>query len=63
MKTIYIVLFFAAAFVALFEQSKAQPNMIIMIGCILIFMFGMMKLMSKVPSKNLKDDNESEDEV
>jgi arginine exporter protein ArgO len=63
MKTIYIVLFFAAAFVALFEQSKAQPNMIIMIGCIVIFMFGMMKLMSKVPSKNLKNDNESEDEV
>ena len=63
MKTIYIVLFFAAAFVALFEQSKAQPNMIIMIGCIVIFMFGMMKLMSKVPSKNLKEDNEGEDEV
>lgn len=61
MKTIYIILFFAAAFVALFEQSKAHPNMIIMIGCIVIFMFGMMKLMSKVPSKNLKDDNEGEE--
>lgn len=63
MKTIYIILFFAAAFVALFEQSKAKPNMIIMIGCIVIFMMGMMKLMSKVPSKNQKDENEREDEV
>ena len=63
MKTIYIVLFFAAAFVALFEQSKAQPNMIIMIGCIVIFMMGLMKLMSKVPSKHQKDNDEREDEV
>lgn len=61
MKTIYIILFFAAAFIALFEQSKAHPNTIIMIGCIVIFMFGMMKLMSKVPSKNQKDDNEGEE--
>lgn len=63
MKTIYIVLFFAAAFVALFEQSKAQPNMIIMIGCIVIFMMGLMKLMSKVPSKHQRDNDEREDEV
>lgn len=62
MKTIYIVLFFAAAFVALFEQSKAHPNMIIMIGCIVIFMIGMMKLMSKVPSKNQKDENAGEED-
>jgi hypothetical protein len=61
MKTIYVILFFAAAFIALFEQSKAQPNMIIMIGCIAVFMIGMMKLMSKVPSKNQKDENVEED--
>jgi hypothetical protein len=63
MKTIYIVLFFAAAFVALFEQSKAKPNMIIMVACIVVFMMGLMRLMSKVPSKNQKDENEREDEV
>ena len=63
MKTIYIILFFAAAFVALFEQSKAKPNMIIMVACIVIFMIGMMKLMSKVPSKSQKDENDREDEV
>ena len=63
MKTIYVILFFAAAFVALFEQSKAHPNKIIMIGCIVIFMMGMMKLMSKVPSKNQKDNNSEEEDV
>lgn len=52
MKTIYIILFFAAAFVALYEQSTGHPNLFIMIGCIAIFMMGMMKLMSKVPSKS-----------
>ena len=51
MKTIYIVIFFAAAFVALFEQSKAHPNKIIMIVCIVVFMIGLMRLMSKVPGK------------
>lgn len=58
MKTIYIVLFFAAAFVALFEQSKAQPNKIIMILCIMVFMFGLMRLMSKVPGKGQNNNEE-----
>lgn len=56
MKTIYIILFFAAAFVALFEQSKAQPNKIIMIACIVVFMVGLMRLMSKVPGKGENND-------
>lgn len=58
MKTIYIVLFFAAAFVALFEQSKAQPNKIIMILCIMVFMFGLMRLMTKVPGKGQNNNEE-----
>lgn len=61
MKTIYIVLFFAAAFVALYEQSTGHPNLFIMIGCIVIFMMGLMKLMSKVPSKN-QENNTIEEE-
>mgnify|MGYP000980886644 CR=1 FL=1 len=59
MKTIYIILLFAAAFVALFEQSKEHPNKIIMVGAIVLFMIGLMRLMSKVPSKN---QNKEEDE-
>jgi len=61
MKTIYIILMFAAAFVALYEQSLAKPNMIIMVGAIVAFMLGLMRLMSAVPSKN--DQMTNDDEV
>lgn len=62
MRTIYIILLFAAAFLALFEQASAQPNKFIMIGCIVIFMVGLMRLMAKVPSKN-EGQNTHEDEI
>jgi len=58
MKTIYILVMFAAAFVALYEQSLGQEkNLYIMVAAILIFMAGLMRLMSKVPSKNERDSN------
>jgi hypothetical protein len=60
MKTIYIVLTFAAAFVALYEQSLARPNVFIMAVAIIIFMMGLMKLMSKVPSKNIPNNDSDE---
>jgi len=60
MKTIYIILLFAAAFVALYEQSLAKPNIIIMVIAIIIFMLGLMKLMSKVPGKNDSNNNDNE---
>lgn len=58
MRTIYIILLFAAAFLALFEQSKEHPNKIVMIGAIVVFMLGLMRLMSKVPSKNQEKNDE-----
>jgi len=51
-KTVYILLLFATAFIALFEQSKAHPNKYIMVGAIVVFMLGLMQFMSKVPSKD-----------
>jgi hypothetical protein len=60
MKTIYIILTFVAAFVALYEQSLARPNVFIMAVAIIIFMVGLMKLMSKVPSKNSSNNNSDE---
>lgn len=61
MKTWQIILLFAAAFVALFEQSKAKPNMVVMIACIMVFMIGLMRLMAKVPGKNdHKNDDDGE---
>jgi uncharacterized membrane protein YcaP (DUF421 family) len=57
MKTIYIIVMFAAAFVALYEQSVPKPNVYIMVAAIVVFMMGLMRLMSKVPSKNERDNN------
>lgn len=57
-KTLFIILMFAAAFTALYEQSKAKPNVIIMVVAIIIFMIGLMQLMSKIPDK----DNDNTDE-
>ncbi|AWH86237.1 hypothetical protein HYN59_14460 [Flavobacterium album] len=60
MKTIYIILLFGAAFLALFEQSQAKPNMIIMIAAMAAFMIGLMRLMAKVPSKGERQNEEEE---
>ncbi|HEX8268565.1 MAG TPA: hypothetical protein VF581_01620 [Flavobacterium sp.] len=59
MKYIIIIIMALAILLALYEQSKAEPNLYIMIICIVIFMFGMMRLSSKIPSKNKEngDDN------
>lgn len=57
MKTIFIIIMFAAAFVALYEQSLAKPNVYIMVAAIVVFIMGLMRLMSRVPSKNERDNN------
>lgn len=49
-----------AGVAALYEQSKSSPNIYIMVGAIIIFMYGMMRLTAKVPSKN--QDNSEEDD-
>ena len=38
----------AAGIIALVEQSKAQPNPIIMIGAIGVFIYGMYKFLAKL---------------
>lgn len=60
-KTFFIILLFAAGFTALYEQSKAKPNVIVMVAAIVVFMLGLMQLMSKVPSKG--EDKNEENEI
>ena len=38
--------------VAFNEQVSKEKNVYIMVGAILVFMFGMMRLSAKTPSKN-----------
>lgn len=60
MKKIYVPIMALAGVLALYEQSKAKPNVYIMVAAIIVFMYGMMRLTAKVPSKN---QDKSEDDV
>ena len=51
MKKLVVPFMFVAILVGLFEQSKTKPNIYILCATVIIFMFGMMQLMSKVSSK------------
>ncbi len=57
-KTLYIIALFAAAFIAFYEQSKPESNKYITVGAMVVFMLGLMQLMSKVPSKNKDNEND-----
>ena len=45
--------------VALYEQVSAEKNIYIMVIAIAVFMYGMMQLSAKTPSKN--QENEEQD--
>jgi hypothetical protein len=52
MKKFMILLMVLAIGVAFYEQTSSDKNVYVMVVAIVIFMMGMMKLSSKVPSKN-----------
>ena len=52
MKTFKIIIMILAISVALYEQVSEEKNIYIMIVAIVVFMFGMMQLSAKTPSKN-----------
>ena len=60
MKKLVIPFTLVAIIVGLFEQSKSKPNIYVLCIAIVIFMFGIMKLSAKIPSKN-KEEREEED--
>ena len=60
MKKLLIPILFIAAFFAISEQSKPKPNIYISTIVIVVFMFGMMQLSAKTPSKNLEDQENKE---
>lgn len=51
---------FVAAFVAFYEQSKAESNVVVMVIAMAIFVIGLMRLMNKIPSKS-EQKNEDEE--
>lgn len=56
---ISILIIAAFGIIALFEQSKSKPNQFIMIGAMVVFMYGLYRLMKRIPSKN-EDENDTE---
>lgn len=52
MKKFLIPIMVFAITIALYEQSNEQANVYIIVIAIIIFMYGMIKLSAKTPSKN-----------
>lgn len=59
MKTFKILIMILAISIALYEQVSADKNIYITVIAIVVFMFGMMQLSAKTPSKN--PDKEEQD--
>ena len=60
MKTFFIILMFVSAFVAFYEQSKPQPNIVVMVIALVVFMGLLMRLMNSVPSRKKGDKEDSD---
>lgn len=58
MKKLLIPIMIIAIIIALFEQSKEDKNVYMMIIALVIFMYGMIRLSAKTPSKNKEKENE-----
>jgi uncharacterized membrane protein YiaA len=52
MKKLVLPLMLVAIIVGLYEQTKAQPNIYILIVAIVVFMYGMMQLSAKTLHNN-----------
>ena len=59
MKRFLIPVMIVAIIVALYEQSSKESNVYVTVTAIAVFMFGMMQLSAKTPSKN--QDKEDQD--
>ncbi|PWB25725.1 hypothetical protein [Flavobacterium sp. HTF] len=61
MKAFKILIMILAISVALYEQVSEEKNIYIMVIAIVVFMYGMMQLSAKTPSKNKEKDEQDVD--
>ncbi len=59
MKKFIIPIMIVAILIASYEQQKADKNVYILAVAIGVFMYGMMKLSKKIPSKNQDKEEEN----
>jgi hypothetical protein len=57
MKKIIIPIMLIAIGVAFYEQVSTDKNVYVMVSAIVVFMYGMMRLSAKTPSKNQEKDD------
>jgi len=58
MKKLLIPIMVIAIIVAFYEESKADKNTYIIIIAIVVFMYGMLRLSARTPSKNQKENDD-----
>jgi hypothetical protein len=61
MKKLILPLMIIAIAVGIYEESQKKPNLYIMIAVIVVFMYGMMQLSAKTPSKHKEEIEEKEE--
>lgn len=61
MKKLVFPFMIVAIIVGFYEQSKAKPNVFILIIAVAVFMYGVMKLSAKTPSKYSETEEEEHD--
>jgi len=62
MKTFKILIMILAISVAIYEQVSEEKNIYIMVIAIVVFMYGMMQLSAKIPSKNQHKEEEDDEQ-
>ncbi|GEM56087.1 hypothetical protein B0A58_03115 [Flavobacterium branchiophilum NBRC 15030 = ATCC 35035] len=60
MKKLRFPIMTLAAFGVIWQQNKAEQNIYILCICVVVFMYGMMQLSGKTPSKNIQKDDEKD---
>jgi uncharacterized membrane protein YoaK (UPF0700 family) len=61
MKKLVMPFMLVAIIVGVYEQSKAKPNIYIVCIAVVVFMYGMMQLSARTPSKHTHTENEADD--
>ncbi|MFN3969021.1 hypothetical protein [Flavobacterium sp.] len=60
MKKLVFPFMIVAIIVGFYEQTKAKPNVFILAIAVAIFMYGVMQLSAKVPSKHSETEDEED---
>lgn len=59
MNKLIIPLMAVSIFIAFYEQNEEKPNPVITALAVVAFVFGMIKLSAKTPSKNTEENDEN----